>query len=127
MTFGPYEATVTRNVDGDSAYVRIDLASVLVRGEIDLGFGVKVPRPVLPITLECRVFGINAPEVRTAEGKAARDFAAALLPVGAVVEIVSHGWDKYGGRFDGDIVLPDGRDFATAMVAAGHAVKKDFG
>lgn len=72
--------------------------------------------------ISCRVFGINAPELSTAAGKTARDFAKTLLPVGASCLVTSHGWDKYGGRFDGTITLSDGRDFAAVMVASGNAV-----
>jgi endonuclease YncB( thermonuclease family) len=35
--------------------------------------------------------------------------------------VTSHGWDKFGGRFDGSITLADGRDFAQVMLSTGHA------
>jgi len=44
--------------------------------------------------IACRCFGINAPELATPEGKAAHEFA---------------------------LTLADGRDFGSAMVAAGFA------
>lgn len=122
MTFGPYEAVVTRTVDGDSFWVAIDLASLIEAKTLDFGFGVVVPRPKLPLTIECRVLRINSPEVSTDAGKTARDFAAQLCPVGTPVKVTSHGWDKYGGRFDGDVTLPDGRDYAQVMLDAGQAV-----
>lgn len=112
-TFGPYRARVDRVKDGDTVALDIDLGfDHLISAN---GFDGD-PR------LACRVFGINAPELRTAAGKLARDYAASLLPAGMVVEVVSHGWDKYGGRFDGTITLPDGTDFATRMLESGHAV-----
>lgn len=106
MLFGPDPATVIDVHDGDTCNLMIDL-----------GYG-------LEIRLACRVYGINAPELSNPDGsgKTARDYARTLLPVGAVVQVTSHGWDKYGGRFDGSITLPDGRDFAQAMLDAGHAV-----
>ena len=45
-----------------------------------------------------------------------------LLLAGDPVDMVSHGWDKYGGRFDGSLTLPDGSDFGTRMIAVGAAV-----
>jgi hypothetical protein len=43
------------------------------------------------------------------------------------VRVVSYGWDKFGGRVDASIQynLADPHDFATAMMAAGHAVPWD--
>jgi len=72
--------------------------------------------------LSCRIYGINAPELNTAEGKDALAYGQQLCPAGTKVQVVSHGWDKYGGRFDGTITLPDGTDYAYAMLNAGHAV-----
>lgn len=102
--FGPYRGVVDRVLDGDTVYCKLDL-----------GFD-------LTVYARCRVFGINAPELRTAEGNAARDFATSLLPVGTNVGVLSHGWDKYGGRIDATVTLPDGRDLATIMLEAGQAV-----
>ena len=72
---------------------------------------------------ECRVYGINAAELNTDAGKLALAHVLELCPVGTKVTILSHSWDKYGGRFDGTITLPDGRDLATTMIADGFAVK----
>lgn len=112
-TFGPYPARVDRVVDGDTVMVSIDLGfDHLISSEDFDG------RP----RLACRIHGINAPELRTDAGKAALVFAAGLLPVGTRVTVMSFGWDKYGGRFDGSITLPDGSDFGQRMLAAGQAV-----
>lgn len=72
--------------------------------------------------LSCRVFGINAPELSTDAGKASLAFAETILHVGDICQVTSHGWDKYGGRFDGTITLPNGQDFATLMIGNGQAV-----
>jgi endonuclease YncB( thermonuclease family) len=104
VTFGPYVGVVDLVHDGDTVNIKLDL-----------GFDLTVYSRV-------RVFGINAPELSTSEGKASRDFAQALLPVGTPVHVLSHGWDKYGGRIDGDIMLPDGSSFASTMLAANQAV-----
>jgi endonuclease YncB( thermonuclease family) len=103
--YGPYPATVVRVIDGDTIVLNLDL-----------GFN-------LTLEMNCRVFGINAPELRTDAGKLARDYASSLLPVGDKVLVWSHGWDKYGGRFDGDVTAGDGAwSFAGAMLNAGYAV-----
>jgi len=101
--FGPYRGLVDLVHDGDTINIRLDL-----------GFD-------LTVYTRVRVFGINSPELSNAAGVVARDYARTLLPVGAAVLVVSHGWDKYGGRIDGDVTLADGRDFAQAMVETGHA------
>jgi endonuclease YncB( thermonuclease family) len=102
-TFGPYPGVVDLVHDGDTVNVKLDV-----------GFD-------LTVYTRIRVDGINAPELSTPEGKAARDFARTLLAVGDTVHVLSYGWDKYGGRIDGSITLPDARDFAKAMLDAGHA------
>jgi endonuclease YncB( thermonuclease family) len=112
-TYGPYAARVDSLHDGDTVSLTIDL-----------GFDFQIASHGIDGTprLSCRVFGINAPELSTDAGKAALAYAQTLLPVATMVQVVSHGYDKYGGRFDGSITLPDGTDFGTAMIASGHAV-----
>jgi micrococcal nuclease len=102
-TFGPYVGVVDLVHDGDTVNVKLDV-----------GFD-------LTVYTRVRIDGINAPELSTPEGKAARDFAQTLLAPGDRVHVLSYGWDKYGGRIDGAIALADGRDFAKAMLDAGHA------
>lgn len=106
-SFGPYRGTVDKVHDGDTIDVRCDV-----------GFD-------LTVYARVRVAGIDAPELSTEAGKAARSFAEGLLPVGAQVLVTSLGWDKWGGRIDGSITTPGGRDFASAMVEAGHAKPYD--
>ena len=108
-TFGPYKGTVDVVHDGDTVYVKLDV-----------GFD-------LTVYTRVRVFGINAPELSTPKGKAARDFAKALLKPGDPVQVVSHGWDKFGGRIDGTIEFGGDipHDYAQAMIDAGHALPLD--
>jgi endonuclease YncB( thermonuclease family) len=102
-TFGPYPATVISIHDGDTTTL-----------DIDLGFSIT-------LRYNCRAYGINAPELNTQAGIDARTYAQTLMPSSTRVIVLSHGWDKYGGRFDGTITLPDGTDWATNMLQTGHA------
>lgn len=110
--YGPYKGVVDRVHDGDTIYIKLDL-----------GFDITIYARV-------RVLGINAPELSTAKGKEATAFARTVLPVGAEVHVTSHGWDKYGGRVDGEIKLTepaivgdeDIADFAQIMLLTDHAV-----
>jgi len=111
--FGPFPAKCIALHDGDTVTLAIDLGFDHQIAGVDFAGKTR---------LSCRIFGINAPELSTPEGKAALAFAETLLPVGTLCTVLSQGWDKYGGRFDGTITLPDGSDFGAAMVAAGHAV-----
>ena len=102
-TYGPYPATVSRIIDGDTVAL-----------SIDLGFGVAYSGV-------CRLYGCNAAEHGTPEGDAATAYLHTLLSSGEPVQVLSHGWDKYGGRFDGSISSAAGGDVVQAMIAAGHA------
>lgn len=105
MTDWLYSGKVVRVVDGDTVV-------------IDLDMGMKVWQ----LGIYLRISGIDAPELSSAEGKAARAYAASLLPVGAPVRVRSHSFEKYGRllasvEFSGQ----PPRDFAAEMLAAGHA------
>ena len=106
LMFGPYPGQIVDWHDGDTCHVNLDL-----------GFGIHLMAPV-----SCRIFGINAPELATPEGKISLAYAVSLAPNGTDVTVTSHGWDKYRGRFDGSLELPDGTDFATVMLKAEQAV-----
>lgn len=103
MIYGPYKAQVDKIHDGDTIYMYLDVGfDVVIYGR-------------------CRVYGINAPELSTQEGKDAKAYAESICPAKSFVTVLSHGWDKYGGRFDGEITLPNRDNFGMAMVATGHA------
>lgn len=115
MSYGPYVGVIRGFYDGDTAYI-----------DLDLGFGFPL-LAVNPITgkhqWRCRLVGINAPELEVPDGSgiAARDFALGLAPPGTWITAVSYGWDRYGGRWDGQVTLPSGDDLATVIMNAGHA------
>lgn len=103
-----YRARVSSIWDADT--VRLDL---------DLGFGIWTLRQPF------RLAGIDAPELGSQEGRDARDWMRALLPVGAeliAVTIKDRG-DKYG-RFLAYLHLPDDTTVSVnqQLIDAGHAV-----
>jgi len=112
-TFGPYRARCAAVHDGDTITLDVDLGFDHIISGLDFDGKTR---------LACRIFGINVPELATQAGKDALAFALTLITRGDRCTVLSHGWDKYGGRFDGTVTLADGRDFATEMLAAGHAV-----
>lgn len=111
--YGPFTARFVDAYDADT-----------LRFDIDLGFDMIIQaygwagEP----HLSARIFGINAPEKNTKAGKEAITFAATLIKPGDICKLLSHGWDKYGGRFDATVTLPNGDDYAKTLVEAGHAV-----
>jgi len=127
--FGPYSATVVGIHDGDTISVDIVLAPVgRLHAVADRDLGFLVHRTHQGIVLErqsVRLFGCNAPELATPAGKVALAFIESLVKVGDQVKLLSHGWDKYGGRIDGAVTLADGRDLSKAMIDGGHAVYWD--
>jgi endonuclease YncB( thermonuclease family) len=94
---------------------------------IDLGFRCAV-------TIQCRLRGVNAPELSTLEGKDARDFVKILLgaprfdlamfggPYNPVV-IESYRDQQSFARWVCNVWLSDGRSLADVLIEAGHAVR----
>ena len=109
-----YAATVVRVIDGDSLEVLIDL-----------GFKIGLRETV-------RLAGIDTPELRgdrAVDGQAAKAFVAGLLPPGTRIlaqTFKGRLTDRYG-RWLAAVTLPDGRDLATVLIAAGHGVPYDGG
>jgi endonuclease YncB( thermonuclease family) len=121
--YGPFFGIVRDNHDGDTCGV-----------DLDMGFGMAaLTRSVYngKRLLTCRLYGLDAPELRVrvagvlvenADGAAARDYLAALIPPGTPVKVLSHLWDREGGRFDGELErVADGLNVNADMVASGHA------
>ena len=75
-----------------------------------------------------RVRGVDTPEIRRAKcgeyerrrGLAARDFVRGVI--GERVWLVNVGYGKFGRRVVASVLLADGRDLATLLLATGHAL-----
>lgn len=112
-----YTARVVKWTDGDT---------VVVDCMVDVGFEEMVTK-----RRRIRLDGdINCPETNRAAsreaGLAARAYSEELAPAESVVVVRVTRFDKYGGRDDGFVVTPEGIDVSTALLAAGHAVVKDY-
>lgn len=105
-----YTIKAAKVIDGDT----IDLI-------IDLGFHVT-------ITLRIRLKGLNAPEMNTAAGKAAKEFAQdwlnqqlAITGNTLILETFKDKTEKYG-RYLGTIRSTAGGNLNADLLAAQHAV-----
>lgn len=103
MSIRTFPAVVAAIHDGDTLTVRADLGFMVWED------------------VHVRLAGCNAAELNTDAGKAARDHLAALAPPNTAVTLICLGPDKYGGRWQGGIILPDGVDVAEQMIADGYA------
>lgn len=97
-----YNAKVVKIIDADT----VDLL-------IDLGFSVYKK-------LRCRLAGLNSPELNTAEGKAARDFLVANLPINEDVIVISKEYDKYGRSLG--VIYYKELNINKLLLDSGHAV-----
>lgn len=102
-------ATVIDVVDGDT-----------IRLQLDLGWNVTY-------TARARIAGINAPEIKTPEGIAAKQYAQTVLKPGDEVTFISHSLDKYG-RPLGTLTYGGfaAKDFGDEMVFHGYAQRVDW-
>lgn len=113
----PYDWKITKVIDGDT---------------------VQVEAKFLPIELKqvlsIRVLGVDTPEkaprakcaVEASKAKAASAFTREQVAKATVKQINIKGWDKYGGRVLGDVVL-DGKSLKDLLIQNGHARAYDGG
>lgn len=79
------------------------------------------------ITVRVRLINIDTPEIHgecdseIATAHRAKARLASLLPVDSVVDLANIKDDKYLGRIDANVILPDGRDVGDVLVREGLA------
>lgn len=79
------------------------------------------------ITVRVRLINIDTPEINgkcTAEkvmAQSARDLLATIIPRGTVVDLQNIKDDKYLGRINANVILPDGRDVGQIIIDSGLA------
>ena len=113
-----FTATIPRCYDGDTCH-----AKIFFDGD---------PLPDLFHTLNIRILGIDAPEIRSAKCDLERCLAVRakvelerIVGAGSFEEVplVDCRHDKYGGRITCDAVSPSGRRVSTEMLKTGLAVE----
>lgn len=102
-----YSAKVHKIIDADTVDFLVDL-------------GLKTLR-----IIRCRLYGINAPERFTDEGKAATTYLREALGEGKIIILTyKDPTDKYG-RWIADVYVV-GKNVSAMMVESGHAIRKDY-
>lgn len=93
-----FDAAVTKVHDGDTVTLDIDLKKYVKGKDATFGFHLYIQSHSLHIHNATRLFGINAPELITPEGKSSQQALVAQLPIGSHVTVTT--WldqtDKYG-------------------------------
>ena len=106
-----YDAQIVRVNDGDTVVIAAPF----------------LPQPLKP-ELAVRIYGVDTPEKgfraqcpsEDARGKAATEFTKNAVAKSTKRQVTLYGWDKFGGRVLGDIVL-DGQSLRTAFIQNGYA------
>ena len=106
-----YDAQIVRINDGDTVVIAAPF----------------LPQPLKP-ELAVRIYGVDTPEKgfraqcpsEDARGKAATEFTKSAVAKSSKRQVVLYGWDKFGGRVLGDIIL-DGQSLRTGLIQNGFA------
>jgi len=106
-----YDAQIIRVNDGDTVVIAAPF----------------LPQPLKP-ELAVRIFGVDTPEKghraqcpsEDARGKAATQFTTNAVATAQKRQVVLYGWDKFGGRVLGDIIL-NGQSLRSMLIANGFA------
>jgi endonuclease YncB( thermonuclease family) len=106
-----YDAQILRVSDGDTIVIAAPF----------------LPQPLKP-ELAVRIYGVDTPEKghrakcasEAQRGEAASAFTKNLLSKGQQFKVTLYGWDKFGGRVLGDIIV-NGQSVRQALIANGFA------
>jgi len=106
-----YDAQVVRVSDGDTVVIAAPF----------------LPQPLKP-ELAIRVYGVDTPEKghraqcasEDPRGQAASAFTKNAVAKSVKHQVVLYGWDKFGGRVLGDMIL-DGQSLRAMLIANGFA------
>jgi len=102
---------ITRVIDGDTVEIQAPY----------------LPAPLKPV-LSVRIYGVDTPEKgfraqcpsEAEKGEAATVYTKKLVADSKTHTIIIMGWDKYGGRVLGDIIL-DGQSLRASLIKSGYA------
>jgi endonuclease YncB( thermonuclease family) len=106
-----YDAQIVRVNDGDTVVIAAPF----------------LPAPLKP-ELAVRIYGVDTPEKgfraqcpqEDERGKAATKFAINAVAKSTKRQVILYGWDKFGGRVLGDIVL-DNQSLRSMLIQNGFA------
>jgi len=106
-----YDAQIIRVSDGDTIVIAAPF----------------LPAPLKP-QLAVRIYGVDTPEKgwrgqcdsEKQRGEAASAFTKNLVQASQQRQVVLYGWDKFGGRVLGDIIL-NGQSLRAQLIANGFA------
>jgi len=106
-----YDAQIVRVTDGDTVVIAAPF----------------LPAPLKP-ELAVRVYGVDTPEKgfrgqcdsEKQRGEAASVFTKNLVNSSQQRQVILYGWDKFGGRVLGDIIL-NGKSLRAQLIANGFA------
>lgn len=106
-----YDAEILKVKDGDTVVVAANF----------------LPAPLKP-ELAVRIFGVDTPEkahrAKCAQedewGQAATKFTMDVINGATKRQVIIYGWDKFGGRILGDIIL-DGNSLRAMLIQKGYA------
>ena len=106
-----YDAQILRVSDGDTVVIAAPF----------------LPQPVKP-ELAVRIYGVDTPEKgfrgqcdsEKQRGEAASVFTKNLVASSQQRQVILYGWDKFGGRVLGDIIL-NGKSLRSQLIANGFA------
>jgi endonuclease YncB( thermonuclease family) len=106
-----YDAQILRVTDGDTVVIAAPF----------------LPAPFKP-ELAIRVYGVDTPEKghramcpsEAQRGEAASAFTKNAISQGGKFQVTMYGWDKFGGRVLGDILI-NGQSLRAALIANGFA------
>jgi endonuclease YncB( thermonuclease family) len=106
-----YDAQILKVSDGDTIVIAAPF----------------LPQPLKP-QLAVRIFGVDTPEKghraqcpsEAQRGEQATQFTKQLVQGGRQFQVTLYGWDKFGGRVLGDIIV-DGKSVRAGLIANGLA------
>jgi endonuclease YncB( thermonuclease family) len=106
-----YDAQIIRVSDGDTIVIAAPF----------------LPQPLKP-ELAVRIYGVDTPEkghraqcpAEAQRGEMATQFTKQLVSQGRQFQVVLYGWDKFGGRVLGDIIV-NGQSVRAGLIANGLA------
>ena len=106
-----YDANILRVTDGDTVVIAAPF----------------LPKPLKP-ELAVRIYGVDTPEKgfrgqcdsEKQQGEAASVFTKGLINASQQRQVILYGWDKFGGRVLGDLIL-NGQSLRAQLIANGFA------